>query len=381
MIPYGKQQINQDDIDAVVEVLRSDFLTQGPKVPAFEQAIMDYTGAQYAVAVNSATSALHVAALALGVTAGDYVWTTPITFVASANCALYCGAKVDFVDVDATTGNMCPSALQAKLETAKAQGCLPKVVIPVHLCGHSCDMAAIAALASEYGFYVIEDASHGIGGIHQGNKLGSCRYSDISVFSFHPVKIITSAEGGVATTNNADLAAQMELYRSHGITKESHKMRRPDEGDWYYEQHALGFNYRMNEMQAALGLSQMKRLDYFVLKRNKLAELYRKKLNHLPFSWVDPLCDSQSARHLEIIRLDDISIRKQLFNEMRTVGIQVHVHYFPVHLQPYYLNKGFRAGQFPVAEDFYRRILSLPLHPELTAEQQATIVETLVTFF
>lgn len=377
MIPYGKQQINQDDIDAVVEVLRSDYLTQGPKVPAFEHAICDYTGAQYAVAVNSATSALHVACLALGVAAGDYVWTSPITFVASANCALYCGAKVDFVDVDATTGNMCPKALQAKLEVAKAQGCLPKVVIPVHLCGHSCDMAAIAALASEYGFYVIEDASHGIGGSHQGNKLGSCCYSDISVFSFHPVKIITSAEGGVATTNNADLAAKMGLYRSHGITKDPHKMQRPDEGDWYYEQHALGFNYRMTEMQAALGLSQMARLNEFVAARNQLATQYHKAFVDLNLQWVTPLENSHSAYHLMVALLPETLDRKAIFNVMRDAGICVHVHYFPVHLQPYYQDLGFAEHDFPHAEYFYRHCLSLPLFPALTVDEQHKVIATL----
>ncbi|KPN76358.1 spore coat protein [Shewanella sp. Sh95] len=377
MIPYGKQDVTQLDIDAVVAVLRSDYLTQGPKVPEFESAISSYVGANYAVAVNSATSALHIACLALGVKEGDIVWTTPITFVASANCALYCGADIDFVDVDPASGNMCPDALALKLRLAAQIGTLPKVVIPVHLCGHSCDMVAIAKLSEEYGFNIIEDASHGLGGSYHRYNIGSCKYSDITVFSFHPVKIITSAEGGMAMTNNIDLAEKMRLYRSHGITKVTADMLRPDEGEWYYEQHLLGFNYRMTELQAALGMSQMKRLETFVLKRNELAAQYRQQLIGLPFNWVEPLADSLSARHLQMLRLDNVSIRQQLFNEMRTAGIQVHVHYFPVHLQPYYLQKGFQRGDFPAAERFYEQILSLPLYPGLELDELNLVITQL----
>ncbi|MBT1444926.1 UDP-4-amino-4,6-dideoxy-N-acetyl-beta-L-altrosamine transaminase [Shewanella sp. JM162201] len=378
MIPYGKQDISQADIDAVVEVLKSDWLTQGPEVPAFEKAVCDYTGAKHAVAVNSATSALHIACLALGVGAGDVVWTSPITFVASANCALYCGADVDFVDVDAATGNMCPKALELKLVAAKANGRLPKVVIPVHLCGHSCDMAPIAALASEYGFKLIEDASHAIGGSYQGKRIGSCAFSDITVFSFHPVKIVTSAEGGMALTNSSELAEKMELLRSHGITKAASLMTRPNEGDWYYEQLQLGFNYRMTDLQAALGLSQMARLETFVQTRNELACTYRDVLAQLSASVVEPLSGSHSAWHLMIVCLDVSAQRRRLFDEMRRMGIQVHVHYFPVYLQPYYQSHyQFQEGYCPRAEQFYQSILTLPLHCHLTDTSVNFIVSQL----
>lgn len=377
MIPYGKQDISQQDVDAVVEVLKSDWLTQGPAVPAFEQAVADYVSARYAVAVNSATSALHIACLALEVGPGDRVWTSPITFVASANCALYCGAQVDFVDVNPDTGNMCPDALAAKLAMAKQSGHLPKVVIPVHLCGHSCDMQAIDALAKEYGFKVIEDASHGIGGSYQGYKLGSCQYSDITVFSFHPVKIITTAEGGVATTNSAELAKRMGLFRSHGVTRDKSLMSRPDEGDWYYEQHELGFNYRMTELQAALGISQMKRLDEFVAVRNDLAREYEPLLQDLPVSSVKALADSLSAYHLQMIRLDDCALRRRVFDAMRAAGILVNVHYFPVHLQPYYRKLGYQVGDFPNAESFYEQILTLPLHTHLDMNDLSYIASNL----
>ncbi|MCU8087195.1 UDP-4-amino-4,6-dideoxy-N-acetyl-beta-L-altrosamine transaminase [Shewanella sp. SM21] len=379
MIPYGRHDINQDDIDAVLAVLKSDYLTQGPVVPVFEQAVALAVGAKYSVAVNSATSALHIACLALGVERGDLVWTSPITFVASANSALYCGAEVDFVDVAPYTGNMCPKALATKLLLAAEVGTLPKVVIPVHLCGHSCDMQAISALADEYGFKVIEDASHGIGGSYQGHKLGSCEYSDITVFSFHPVKIITSAEGGMAMTNCAELAAKMALYRSHGITKVPEMMLRPDEGDWYYEQHLLGFNYRMTDLHAALGLSQMSRLDNFVTKRNQLADIYEQELAGLRLNVVDPIPDSISARHLYMVRLQHADQRRIVFDTMRRNDIQVHVHYFPVHLQPFYISLGFQTGDFPNAERFYEEILTLPLYPTLDRSELQYIVATLFT--
>ncbi|NRD74825.1 UDP-4-amino-4,6-dideoxy-N-acetyl-beta-L-altrosamine transaminase [Shewanella sp. VB17] len=377
MIPYGRQDINQADIDAVMEVLKSDFLTQGPKVPAFEKAICDYTGSAHAVAVNSATSALHIACLALDVGPGDRVWTSPITFVASANCALYCGAYVDFVDVELASGNMCPKALSKKLALAAETGVLPKVIIPVHLAGHSCDMQTIGDLAKQYGIKVIEDAAHAIGGSYQGFKIGACQYSDITVFSFHPVKIITSAEGGVAATQNAQLACSMASYRSHGITKDPAILLRPDEGDWYYEQHQLGFNYRMTDLQAALGLSQLTRLNEFVSKRNKFAKDYKLALSGTDITLIKPMANSESAYHLMLVILPDIADRKTVFDEMREKGIQVHVHYFPVHLQPFYLNFGFKVGDFPQAEAFYQRLLTLPLYPTLTTSEFSYIVKNI----
>jgi UDP-4-amino-4,6-dideoxy-N-acetyl-beta-L-altrosamine transaminase len=377
MIPYGKQDISQEDIDAVIAVLHSDYLTQGPKVPEFEQTICKYVGANCAVAVNSATSALHIACLALGVGSDDIVWTSPITFVASANCALYCGAEIDFVDVDPSSGNMCPKALEAKLITAKSAGKLPKVIIPVHMAGHSCEMETIGRLAKQYGIKVIEDASHGIGGAYYGHKIGACQHSDITVFSFHPVKIVTTAEGGVATTKSQVLADAMTRYRSHGITKNPELMNHPDEGDWYYEQHALGFNYRMTEMQAALGVSQSTRLNAFVNTRNELARLYHQQLANLPLTSVEPLNNTMSARHLFMVRLHEPNRRKSVFDTMRAGGIQVHVHYFPVHLQPYYQQLGFKEGDYPAAESFYQSILTLPLHPNLTTEQITFICNSL----
>lgn len=378
MIPYGKQDVNQADIDSVVDVLTSDWLTQGPKVPAFEHSVCDYTGAKFAVAVNSATSALHIACLALGVGPGDRVWTSPITFVASSNCALYCGAEVDFVDVNPETGNMCPEALKTKLIKAKRQGILPKVVIPVHLCGHSCDMAAIAALGDEYGFKVIEDAAHAIGGSFCNQKIGSGYYSEITIFSFHPVKVITSAEGGMALTNSTELAEKMRMLRSHGISKDAAIMTRPDEGDWYYEQHLMGFNYRMTDIQAALGISQMSRLCEFVNRRNSLATMYLHQLENSSVNIVAPLSCSSSSWHLMMVRLESSEYRRAIFDEMRQADIQVHVHYFPVYLQPFYQNLGFQRGLCPNAEEFYSRILTLPLFPLMADEQLKYVVLTLM---
>ena len=374
MIPYGRHDIIADDIAAVVEVLQSDFLTQGPKVPEFEKAICDYTGAAFSIVVNSATSALHIACLALGVGPGDLVWTSPITFVASANCALYCGAEIDFVDVDSETGNMCPVALANKLHNAER---LPKVIIPVHLAGHSCDMQAIGDLAKQYAVSVLEDASHAIGGSYQDQKIGACQHSDICVFSFHPVKIITSAEGGVVTTQQSDLAERMAQLRSHGIVRDPSVMLRADEGDWYYEQHELGFNYRMTDLHAALGLSQLNRLDQFVAERNRLAIIYDKQLKGLSLTPVDPLTKSFSARHLYMIRLHQSDQRRRIFDCMRAKGIQVHVHYFPVHLQPYYLDLGFKKGDFVNAEAFYQNILTLPLYPSLSDNSQQQVIDEL----
>lgn len=380
MIPYGRQDISQEDIDAVVEVLKSDWLTQGPRIAEFESAICEFTNAKFGVAVNSATSALHVACLALGVGKGDLVWTSPITFVASANCALYCGAEVDFVDVDPASGNMCPNALELKLQLAEKNNKLPKVIIPVHFCGHSCDMQSIFLLANKYGIKVIEDASHSIGGSYGGDKVGSCKYSDITVFSFHPVKIITSAEGGMALTNQAYLAEMMALYRSHGITKQLSKMLRPSEGDWYYEQQELGHNYRMTDIQAALGLSQLSRLESFVTQRNILADKYILLLKTLEVDVVLPLPDSISSWHLFVVKLSAPELRKKLFGYMREAGVQVHVHYYPVHLQPYYLNIGFERGDFPQAERFYEKVLTLPIFPSLTEAEQLEIISLIVNF-
>lgn len=380
MIPYGRQEITREDIDAVVEVLQSDFLTQGPQVPAFEQALCQYSGATHAVAVNSATSALHVACLALGLGPGDRLWTTPITFVASANCGLYCGARVDFVDIDPATYNMCPKALEQKLLAAEADGTLPKVVVPVHLCGQPCDMQAIHALSQRFGFRIIEDASHAIGGKYRNEPIGNCRYSDITVFSFHPVKIITTGEGGVAMTNDKALHEQMALLRSHGITRDPASMHEPPHGPWYYEQVALGFNYRMTELQAALGISQASRLDAYVARRHELARRYDSLLSRLPVTtpWQHP--DGYSGMHLYVIRLQAEGVAKshgELFEGLRAAGIGVNLHYIPVHLQPWYRAMGFAQGDFPEAERYYREVISLPMYPAMTEDQQSFVVETL----
>lgn len=380
MIPYGRQDISQDDIDAVVEVLRSDFLTQGPKVPKFEQQVASYTGASYAVAVNSATSALHIACMALDVGPGDVVWTSPNTFVASANCARYCGAEVDFVDINPNTWNLCPQKLADKLAEAEKQNRLPKAVIPVHLCGQSCDMAAIHALSQQYGFRIIEDASHAIGGRYRDEPVGNCRYSDITVFSFHPVKIITTAEGGMALTNNAELAERMARLRSHGITRDSAQMVNKPAGPWYYEQLELGYNYRMTDLQAALGISQMQRLDEFVTKRKELAKRYDKLLADLPVHTPTVSADTYSSWHLYPIRLKLDRIKRshrEVFESLREAAIGVNLHYMPVHLQPYYRALGFEPGMFPEAEAYGRDAISLPMFPMLTKEQQDQVVHLL----
>lgn len=380
MIPYGRQDISEADIQAVVDVLRSDFLTQGPAVPAFEKAVADYCVVKNAVAVNSATSALHIACLALGVGPGDVVWTTPITFVASANCALYCGAQVDFVDIDPRTYNLSMERLAGKLAQAEKSGCLPKVVIPVHLCGQPCDMAGIHALGQQYGFKIIEDASHAIGGKYQGEPIGNCRYSDITVFSFHPVKIITTGEGGMAMTNDRQLAKRMQLLRSHGITRDEADMTRASDGPWYYQQIDLGFNYRMTDMQAALGLNQMQRLDEFVAKRHAIARRYEDLLADLPIITPWQHADSYSGLHLYVIRLKLAEIGKthrKVFEALRAAGIGVNLHYIPVHMQPYYEGLGFRARHCPEAERYYAEAISLPMYPGLTLVQQDQVVSAL----
>jgi len=377
MIPYGRQNISEFDIQAVVDVLRSDYLTQGPVLPAFESSVARYCGVDHAVAVNSATSALHIACLALGVGKGDLVWTSPITFVASANCALYCDAEVDFIDIDPRTYNMSIEHLTEKLALAEKLGRLPKVVIPVHLCGQPCDMAAIHALSQKYGFKVIEDASHAIGGKYQNESIGNCRYSDITVFSFHPVKIITTGEGGMALTNDIQLSKRMQLLRSHGITREADEMTHASDGQWYYQQIQLGFNYRMTDLQAALGLSQMQRLDEFVTRRHIIAKRYDELLSVLPTTtpWQHP--DGHSGLHLYVIRLKLNQIRnthREVFKALRDAGIGVNLHYIPVYLQPYYSNMGFKAGLCPEAEQYYAEAISLPMYPDLSAAQQDQVI-------
>ena len=380
MIPYGKQDITPEDVEQVVKVLTSDFITQGDTVPAFEQALADYCGVRFGVAVNSGTSALHIACLALGVGKGDLVWTSPVTFVASANCALYCGADIDFVDIDPVTFNMSPHALGEKLKQAKSRGRLPKVVIPVHMCGQSCDMEKIGKLAEQYGFAVIEDACHAVGARYQQQQVGCCHYSDITVFSFHPVKIITTAEGGMAMTNNRDLAEKMALLRAHGITREADRMIGDSHGDWYYQQVGLGFNYRLTDIQAALGLSQLKRLDGYVQTRQRIAANYDQLLSDLPLDL--PVChpESYSSFHLYVIRLHLENIRevkKNIFSGLRDFGVGVNIHYIPVHTQPYFQELGFQNGDFPEAEKYYARALSLPVFPTLTGEQQQHVSESL----
>lgn len=380
-IPYGRQNITEEDIDAVVNVLKSDYLTQGPKVPEFENAIKEYCNVEYALAMNSATSALHVACLALNVGQGDIVWTTPITFVASANCALYCGATVDFVDIDPRTYNLSIQSLEHKLEAAKEQDKLPKVVIPVHLCGQPCDMERIYQLSKKYGFSIIEDASHAIGGKYKNQPIGNCQYSDITIFSFHPVKIITTAEGGVATTKNEELAQKMDLLRSHGITRDSDLMTHEPDGPWYYQQVDLGYNYRMTEMQAALGVSQIKRLSSITKSRHEIANRYNEKLASLAVIVPFQIQESYSGLHLYVIRLklDEIKpTHLEVFKALRAANIGVNLHYIPVHLQPYYKEHfGFKLGDFPQAEQYYEEAISLPLYPDLSQEQQDYVVETL----
>lgn len=380
MIPYGRQEITQADIDAVVAVLRSDHLTQGSQVPLFEQAVASHVGAKHGLAVNSATSALHIACMALGLGPGDWLWTSPVTFVASANCALYCGAQVDFVDIDPRTYNLCPQALERKLQLAQQQGKLPKVVVPVHLCGQPCDMAAIHALSLQYGFKIIEDASHAIGGRYRGDFIGNGQFSDITVFSFHPVKIITTAEGGMAMTNSDELAHKMALLRSHGITRDPAHMRHEPDGPWYYQQIDLGYNYRMTELQAALGLSQMTRLDDYVARRHTLARRYDALLADLPITlpWQHP--DSYSGLHLYVVRLklDQITkTHREVFEALREQGIGVNLHYIPVHTQPHYQRMGFKPADFPESQSYYTQAISLPMYQTLTEEQQDQVVAVL----
>ncbi len=379
VIPYGRQNISEEDIQAVVKVLRSDFLTQGNMVPEFEKAVAKYCKTEYAVAVNSATSALHIACLALGVDKDDIVWTTPISFVASANCAVYCGASVDFVDIDPLTYNMSVEVLQQKLQEAKKINKLPKVVIPVHLCGQACDMESIFSLGQQYGFKIIEDASHAIGGKYKNQPIGSGKYSDITVFSFHPVKIITTGEGGMAVTKSSELYMQMQRLRSHGITRTPSQMTQPPDGSWYYEQIELGYNYRMTDIQAALGLSQLKRIDKFVRERHHIVNQYDALLKELDFvlPWQHP--DSYSAFHLYVVRVKKTSpvSHLEIFERLKTNGILVNLHYIPIYRQPFYKNKGFDVRKFPNAESYYLEAITLPIYPGLTKAQVKLITEVI----
>ena len=379
VIPYGRQTITEVDIAAVVDVLRSPFLTQGPAVPAFERAVASKVGALHGVAVNSATSALHIACLALGLGSGDRLWTSPITFVASANCGRYCGAAVDFVDIEPATGLMSMAALEAKLEHAEREGTLPKVVVPVHLTGSSCDMAAIGSLADRYGFAVLEDASHAIGGRYRSEPVGNCRHSAITVFSFHPVKIITTGEGGLATTNESVLAQRMAQLRSHGIVREAERFERPAAGPWVYEQQQLGFNYRITDIQAALGLSQLQRLDEIVNERNRQLQRYWELLAELPVQLLEVPEGVLSSVHLGVLRLTQATTEqhRRVFERLRAAGIGVQLHYSPVHLQPYYRALGFAEGQFPEAEAYASSAISLPLFPSLTESDQVGVFTAL----
>ncbi|HEX7887956.1 MAG TPA: UDP-4-amino-4,6-dideoxy-N-acetyl-beta-L-altrosamine transaminase [Ramlibacter sp.] len=379
-IPYGRQEITRDDVEAVTAVLQSDFLTQGPMVPAFEQALTRHTGARHALAVNSATSALHIACLALELGPGDRLWTSPVTFLASANCGLYCGAEVDFVDIDPDTYNLSPVALAHKLQRAAKEGKLPRIVVAVHLAGQSCDMKAIRELSRQYGFKVIEDASHAIGGKYEGRPVGDCRYSDIAVFSFHPVKIVTTAEGGAALTNSDELAARMALLRSHGMTRDPGQMERAPEGPWYYEQVALGFNYRMTDLQAALGVSQMQRLEAYVARRQAIAARYGRLLAGLPLRTPRLDENAYSAFHLYVVRLEVSRTRRsqrELFEFMRASGIGVNLHYIPIYRQPFYARMGFDRGAFAEAERYYAEAMSLPMFPLLRDEEIDFVAATL----
>jgi UDP-4-amino-4,6-dideoxy-N-acetyl-beta-L-altrosamine transaminase len=380
LIPYGRQDVRQADVDAVARVLRSDFLTQGPAVPLFEQAVSARVGARYGVAVNSATSALHLACLALELGPKDRLWTVPNTFVASANCGRYCGAEVDFVDIDPRTYNLSTVALAAKLEQAERAGTLPKILVPVHFAGQSCDMKGVHILARRYGIKVIEDASHAIGGLYDGKPVGACTYSDVTVFSFHPVKIITTGEGGMAITNDEELAARMRLLRSHGITRESEQLEESAPGSWYYEQLELGFNYRMTDMQAALGLSQHQRLSEFIARRREIARIYDARLADLPLILPFQQSHGESAFHLYVVQVDPDRTpieRSKVFERLREAGIGVNVHYIPVHTQPYYRRRGFRLGQFPEAEKYYSRAISIPMYAALEAGAMEYVISSL----
>ena len=375
MIPYSHQSINQEDIDSVTDVLRSEFLTQGPVGPMFEKMVAERVKVSHAVAVNSATSALHISCLALGLGPGDLLWTSPNSFVASANCGLYCGAEVDFVDIDPQTYNICPISLLAKLEVAESQARLPKIVVPVHFAGQSCDMDTIYSLGQRFGFKIIEDASHGFGGAYRGSPVGNCGYSDITIFSFHAIKLITTGEGGMALTNDSSLADKMTRLRSHGIARQAKDMLRNAPERWYYEQRDLGFNYRMTDIAAALGASQIQRLQEFISRRREIVEIYNVELEGLPLvlPWQHPA--TKSAWHLYVVQSENFVEKLKLFEHLRMNNISANVHYIPVHTQPYYQSMGFKHGDFPEAESYYERALSLPIYPGLTTADQSSVLD------
>lgn len=385
MIPYGRQDITEADIDAVAEILRGDFLTQGPALPRFECVVADYCGAQHGVAVNSATSALHIACLALELGPGDWLWTSPNTFVASANAALYCGAKVDFVDIDSRTYNLCPQRLELKLQQAEKLGTLPKVLMPVHFAGQPCDMPKIKALSGKYGFRIVEDASHAIGASYQGIKVGSCSHSDITVFSFHPVKIITTGEGGMAMTNEETLAGRLRCLRTHGITNNKDLMQpRPDDEIWNYQQIELGYNYRMTDIQAALGLSQIARLDSYVSRRHEIAERYDEDFRSLPITTPYQASRTHSCYHLYPIRVNEAQsgkTQRTVYDALLRNHVGANLHYIPVHRHPYYEKLGFKVGDFPESEQFHREVISLPMYPTLSSNQQKHVISALASMF
>lgn len=378
MIPYGRQWVTEDDIAAVAEVLRSDLITQGPMSDEFERVVAEYCGARYAVAVSNGTAALHLAVLTLGLEPGGLLWTTPITFVASANCARYVGAAVDFVDIDPETLNMSVDALLAKLEAAEKSGRLPDVVVPVHFAGASCDMASIRELSGQYGFRVLEDAAHGIGGRYHDAPIGSCAYSDVTTFSFHPVKIVTTGEGGMVLTNDEELAHRARLLHTHGVTRDESLMRGASEGPWYYQQVELGFNFRITDIQAALGVSQMRRIDSFIARRNEIADAYLDAFADVAVKPQQVPADVLSAYHLFVVQFEQLD-RRLAYDRLRELGVGSAVHYIPVHLQPYYRDLGFGPGDFQNAEEYYSRAITLPLYPMMSEAEVQTVIDAVRT--